>query len=175
MVTKIGKLKELFPDLNRNSIVPILREENNNMEAVVSRILEESEKVQEESTRAEHEEEDHQETSVITMAENVEKLDELCAVSVDTSVLRSILSNVSAQEKSALNNPRVLAFNKHSPASSLIKQSINKDALALTSWSSPQHSNHDVYCFPCTNVISNNIYNFCPYCGKILKKNYRRL
>lgn len=168
----LKKLKEVLPNTPLSRLAALLNEENGNLESVITRVV--------------MSEKDETEMEVLTRNETILDMEQqkekalVSAVSVDTNVLKAILKNVNEDENTANNTKqvsegKVLSF--HKPETSTVQ--INKapqdpHAMSLSNYVCGERKR--VYCNSCTKTVDNSDnFNFCPYCGNLLRKNYRRL
>ena len=103
------------------------------------------------------------------------RVKELSSLPVDCSTLESILANVAAADNttSSAGEPNFLSFNKQN-TNSLPRFSNVVDPKAFALSNDIHNTKDQQRCRSCFNVIINAC-NFCPFCGNILRPNYRRL
>lgn len=173
----IVKLTDIFPDIDVARIATMLKEENNCLEGVVSRILEFSKEEDDEIVEVNA----LQKVSEEKEEEMKERVRELSSIPVDSGTLRNILSNVAARENKSSGEPNVLSFNRQDPARQRCTTKLNPKSLALNTRSNqstdgPSCSREGkIPCRSCLNIIEHGKFNFGPFCGNIFHPNYRRL
>lgn len=170
---KLRKLKEVLPNIPQTRLAALITEEKGNLEAIVSRIM-----MCEDEQEAER---DMERQATILQMEKDKENELVSTVTVDTDVLKSILHK--AKESETASNAdtgmsgKVLSFHKPETSTvSLCKETTRPDPRSLSLSSYVCGNRTRVYCNSCAKTVDNgDNYNFCPYCGYLLRKNYRRL
>ena len=162
--TNILKLKEILPNTSRATIAALLNEERGDLEAVISRVL----------TAEEEKEYELRDPTVIQEVERQE-IRHLSSIPVDTSTLKDILTSVKTQPVDSQKG-QVLSF--HRPNRSTVPAQpigTEQDPCSLALSRSVDVSSGQV-CPSCLKTLEKRQdYNFCIFCGTLLKKNYGRL
>lgn len=101
-------------------------------------------------------------------------------VTVHTDVLKCILKNVKDSETATNDTTgmsgKVLSFHKPETSTVSVRNDARPDSRSLSLSNYICGDRTRVYCNSCTKTVDNgDNYNFCPYCGYLLRKNYRRL
>lgn len=171
---KLNNLCEVLPDVQRSTLAAILSHEKGNIHAVIGRILDSDPNDRSEGSFGKTQNENR--FSANTGENNLE--DEVpssvaSATSITTDQLQDILSSVQNND----NVSNVISF--HTRANSRSRSTCtatatststekNDFSLALSS------KGRERICTSCLESVDCT-FSFCPHCGNLLKKNYRRL
>jgi hypothetical protein len=169
---QLRKLKEVFPKTSEVKLAALIKEEDGDLEAIVSRVI-----AAEKEQVADTAENPTRKETIVDMEQGEEKA-MISKVTVDAEVLKSILQNVKEFETAANDTKgasgKVLSFHKPETSTVSIKNAPQDPrSLALSSYMCGERMR--VYCNVCAKTLDNDNFNFCPHCGYLLRKNYRRL
>lgn len=167
---KLDHLCGAFPGVARSTLASLLIHEKGDINGVISSwMISEEERSRERSNYED-----------VVKKEDLAVADVAAKTAISKQELKSILDNAKAQESATGVN--ILSFHSRAPrqqvatatcTSSTSTKNTESDRNAFSRALSAQKADNRI-CPTCLNFVERD-FSFCPHCGQLLKKNYRRL
>ena len=161
------KLREILPQVKSAKLAALLVQHDGDLEAVVTGIMEEQAQLEADKAETLVEVARQHEREALAMASRV---------TIETSTLQAILTNVAENEKvkRCCSSGNILSFHRPERSTATITHNYLNDQSQILG-NSANFSNMFQECPSCQRKLESVTFCFCPYCGRLLKKNYRRL